>query len=282
LSNYEDRGIFLDRNGAAMSENIVKLIESSNKMIEYAKSMLHSCQLKKDKVHSESRFVVSFFLRRSWEMFESFIILIKEERIIDSALLLRSQLEMGFTLGYIFAKDIDENENEIRALKFRLDGNRQQLKLVKSNLEGFREFDPKIERRRDELKDQIKKMEGILRGRYKRDDWRLPRIEERVTQSGSDVLKSAYNQSYRDLSNIEHHSMLFGDNYVNEKECEPIEKINHLDHHSQLKLSVSLFLFRIVFIEILDVFNQAFKLNWHKQIEELRKIQDQEYILLKD
>jgi hypothetical protein len=251
-------------------------------MIELAKCMLHSCQLKKDKVYSESRFVVSFFLRRSWEMFESLIILIKAERIIDSALLLRSQLEMGFTLGYIFAKEIDENENEIRALIFHLDGNRQQLKLINSNLEGFKEFDPNIEKRRDELKKQIDEMKKILRDRYKREDWNFPIIEERAKQSGSDVLKNAYNQSYRDLSNIEHHSMLFGEHYVNEKECEPIENINHLEHYSQLKLSVSLFLFRIVFIEIINVFNQVFRLNWNKQIEEIRRIQDEEYSLLKD
>lgn len=265
-----------------MSESITKLVESSNRMIELAKNTLHSCQLKKAKVYSESRFVVSFFLRRSWEMFESIIILIKEERVIDSALLLRSQLEMGFTLGYIFAKDLDENENEIRALIYHLNGNRQQLKLINSNLEGFKEFDPNIETRRDKLKEQIKEMEGILRDRHKREEWNLPPIEERVKQSGSEVLKSAYNQSYRDLSNIEHHSMLFGEHYVNEKECEPIEKINHLEHYSQLKLSVSLFLFRIVFIEILNVFNQVFKLKWEKQITELRKIQDEEYKLLKD
>jgi len=251
-------------------------------MIELAKSMLCSCQLKKGKVYSESRFVVSFFLGRSWEMFESFIILVKEERIIDSAVLLRSLLEMGFSLGYIFSKDIDEKENEIRALIYHLDGDRQQLKLINSNLEGFKEFDRDIEARRDELKEQIRTMEGILRDRYKRDDWSLPTIEERVKQSKSEVLKSAYNQSYRDLSNIEHHSMLFGRHYVDDKECEPIGVINHLGHLSQLKPAVSLFLFRIVFIEILNVFNQVFKLNWEKQISENRKLQDEEYKLVKD
>ena len=104
-----------------MSESLNKLIETSLKMIETAKGMLQSCQLKKSKVYSTSRFVVSFFLRRSWEMFESFLILIKENRIIDSAVLLRSLLEMGISLGYIFAKDADETENEIRALTYQLD-----------------------------------------------------------------------------------------------------------------------------------------------------------------
>jgi len=265
-----------------MSESLNKLIATSLKMIETAKGMLQSCQLKKSKVYSTSRFVVSFFLRRSWEMFESFLILIKENRIIDSAVLLRSLLEMGISLGYIFAKDADETENEIRALTYQLDGDRHQLKMTNSNLEGFKEFDSNIEARRDELKEQIKMIEGVLKDKYGKEEWNLPKIVERAILSKSDVLKMAYNQSYRDLSSIEHHNMLFGQHYVDSKKCEPIEEINHLKHYSQLKPSVSLFLFRIVFIEILGVFNGVFKLNWDKQLTEFRKLQDEEYGLLKD
>lgn len=265
-----------------MSESLNKLIETSLKMIDIAKSMLQSCQLKKSKVYSTSRFVVSFFLRRSWEMFESFLILIKENRIIDSAVLLRSLLEMGINIGYIFAKDIDETENEIRALTYQLDGDRQQLKLTNSNLEGFKEFDSNIEARRDELKEQIRMIEGILKDKYGKEEWDLPKIEQRAILSKYDVLRSVYNQSYRDLSSIEHHSILFGKHYVDSKECEPIEEIKHLEHYSQLKPSVSLFLFRVVFIEILGVFNDVFKLNWDKQLAKVRKLQDEEYGLLKD
>ena len=265
-----------------MSDNLNKLIETSHKMIGTAKGMLQSCQLKKKKIYSTSRFVVSFFLRRSWEMFESFLILIKENRIIDSAVLLRSILEMGISLGYIFAKDIDETENEIRALTYQLDGDRHQLKLANSNLEGFKEFDSNIEPRRDELKEQIRIIEGILKDKYGKEEWNLPKIEQRAKLSNFDVLKKVYNQSYRDLSSIEHHNMLFGQHYVDSKNCEPIEEIKHLEHYSQLKPSVSLFLFRIVFIEILNVFNDVFILNWDKQVAEIRKFQDEEYALLKD
>lgn len=265
-----------------MSESLNKLIETSLKMIETAKSMLQSCQLKKKKVYSTSRFVSSFFLRRSWEMFESFLIFIKENRIIDSAVLLRSLLEMGISLGYIFAKDADETENEIRALTYQLDGDRQQLKLTNSNLEGFKEFDSNIEAWRDELKERIRMIEGKLKDKYEKEEWDLPNIEQRAILSESDVLKKVYNQSYRDLSSIEHHNMLFGQHYVDSKKCEPIEEIKHLEHYSQLKPSVSLFIFRIVFIEILSVFNDVFKLNWDKQLTELRKLQNEEYGLLKD
>lgn len=265
-----------------MSNSLNKLIETSYRMIDIAKGMLQSCHLKKNKVYSDSRFIVSFFLRRSWEMFESFLILTKENRLIDSAVLLRSLLEMGINLGYIFANDIDERENEIRALKYLLDGNRQQVKLINSNLEGFKEFDSNIEARRDELKEKIENIEGVLKDRYGEENWCLPNIIDRAILSKSDVLKKAYNQSYRDLSSIEHHNMLFGQHYVDRKECEPIEEINYLEHYSQLKPSVKLFLFRIVFIEILSVFNDVFELNWHEKLVEIRKLQDEEYGLLKD
>lgn len=265
-----------------MSDNLNKLIETSNKMIEVAKSMAQSCHLKKNKVFSYSRFVVSFFLRRSWEMFESFLILIKENRIIDSAVLLRSMLEMGISLGYIFANDIDEEENEIRAITYQLDGDRQRLKLTNSNLEGFKEFDKNIESRRDKLIEQIKFMKGVLKDKYGKTNWQLPNISERVKRSKSDVLKSAYNQSYKDISNIEHHSMLFGQHYADSNAVEPINEINYLEHHSQLKPSVSLYLFRIVFIEILNVFNQVFQLNWEEKVKEIRMIQEEEYGLLGD
>lgn len=264
-----------------MTENLVKLIETSNKMIDVARGMQLACQRKKMKVYSHSRFVVSFFLRRAWEMFESFLILIKENRIIDSALLLRSLLEMGISLGYIFAADIDEAKNDKRALRYLLDGDKQQLKLINSNLDGFKEFDPNIEKRKDKLKGQIKTMENAFRDKFGDDNWDLPCIEQRAKLSKSTILQNAYNQSYRDLSNIEHHSFLFGQHYVDSEECEPKKEINHLEQHPQFKLAVSLFLFRIVFVEILSVFNDVFRLKWTEQIAELRTLQDVEYVLLR-
>jgi hypothetical protein len=262
--------------------NLSKLIETGYRMIDVARSMQLACQRKKKKVYSHSRFVVSFFLSRAREMFESFLIFIKENRIIDSALLLRSLLEMGISLGYIFAADIDEAENEKRALRYLLDGDKQQLKLINSNLNGFKDFDPNIEKRRDELKDQIKTMESAFRDKFGDDNWDLPCIKERAKLSKSTVLQNAYNQSYRDLSNIEHHSILFGQHYVDSEKCEPKKEINHLKQHPQFKPAVSVFLFRIVFVEILSVFNDVFRLKWTEHIEVLRKLQDAECLLLKE
>jgi hypothetical protein len=84
------------------------------------------------------------------------------------------------------------------------------------------------------------------------------------------------------LSSIEHHNILFGQHYVDSNECEPIKEINHLEHSSQLKPAVSLFLFRIIFIEILNVFNQEYQLKWMDKIKELDDIQKKEKSLLND
>lgn len=265
-----------------MIENLNILVETSKKMIQVADDLVKACYRKEKKVCSQTRYVISFFLSRSWEMFGSFLCLVKENRIIDAALLLRSLWEMGISLGYIFAKDIDETESEKRALRYLLDGDRQQLKLVIANIDGFREFDPEIEKRRDMLKERIAEMERHFKERYNEEKWDLPCIEQRSKLSNYEVLRNAYNQAYRGLSNIEHHSYFFGDQYVDGKRCEPIKDPDHLKHYPQYKLEVSLFQFRLIFIEFLNVFNREFRLGHEKQLEELSKFQDDEYKLLKD
>lgn len=265
-----------------MTENTQKLVETSYRLITIAKEMLESCQIKRGKVYSHIRYIISFFFRRALEMFESFLILIKENRIIDCTLLLRSILDMGMSLGYIFANDINEHENEIRARIYMLDGIRMQRKLINCNLEGFKEFNSNIEARRDELTGQIEEIESDLKDNYSVEKCDLPDILNRALISKSQVLKDAYNQSYRDLCTIEHHNMLFGQHYVDTKKVEPKEIINHLEHYSQLNPSVSIILFRIVFIEILNAFNQVFQLNWKEKIKEIRNMQGEDWALIKD
>lgn len=265
-----------------MSDILDRLIETSYKLIEIAKGMLKSCQLKKNKVYSDSRFIVSFFFRRAWEMFESFIILIKENRLIDSLILLRSFCEMGINLGYIFTDKINKKEREIRALKYMFEGNSAQLKIINANLEDFKKFDRNIEGRRDELKKEKKRIEETLKNKYGEKKWDLPSIEIRANESGFEVVKSIYNQIYRYTSNIEHHNIFFGKDYVIKKECEPLESVEKFETLPHIKPPVSLFLFRIIFFEILGAFNNEFQLNWDKQVSEIRAIHEEEYQLLKE
>ncbi len=265
-----------------MPENLDQLVLSSQKIIEEAKGMLVACCRKDKKVFSYPRVVVSFFLRRSLELFESLLVLISENRIIDSALLLRSILELGISLGYIFAAGEHETENKKRALKYLLDGDRQQLKMININLEGFKTFDKNIETRRDEIKKQIGEMEATFRKEYQDERWDLPNIEERAKQSKSQVLVDIYNQSYRDLSNIEHHNYLFGRHYVDEEKCEPLLEVDQLKHYAQLRPEATLYFFRMIFIEILSVFNDVFLLGREAQIKDIRLLQEREYDLLKE
>jgi len=104
----------------------------------------------------------------------------------------------------------------------------------------------------------------------------------RAIKSNYEILRKVYDQSYRILSSIEHHSILFGQDYVNSDECEPAGEIDPLERHPQLKLAVSLFYFRSIFIEILNVFNNTYRLGWEKQVAELRALQDEEYPLLRE
>ena len=265
-----------------MKKGLSILVESSYMMIKVAEDLVQACHRKEKKVCSQTRYVISFFLGRSLEMFKSFLLLIWENRIIDAALLLRSLWEMGISLGYIFAKDIDESECEKRAIRYLLNGDREQLKLINTNLDGFKEFDPNIEKRRDELKKRISIMENAFKKKYKEENWDLPCIEKRSRLSNYEVLRNAYNQAYRGLSNIEHHSYFFGDLYVNGERCEPIKEPDHLKRYPHYKPEVSLFQFRLIFIEFLNIFNREFRLGHEKQLEELNKLQDEEYKLLKD
>jgi len=266
-----------------MSDNLSRLIESGYKMIEVANKLLLACGRKEKKVYSHSRSAVSFFLRRSLELFESFLILVKERRIIDSAVLLRSLLDMGMTLGYIYSKDIDEAESEKRAHLYLIEGNRFQLKLLNSNIDEIRKTDTKIVERKAEIEGQIRDLEEDYKKQYGEEVKKYPsHIEERAKQSKYQILKKVYDQSYRILSSIEHHSFFFGQDYVDMDECEPIKKIDHLRLHPELKLTVNLMYFRSIFIEILSVFDKEFQLGWEKQVAELRALQDEEHPLLRD
>lgn len=265
-----------------MPQKLDKLVLTSQVIVEEVKRMLVACCRKDKKVFSYPRVVVSFFLRRSLELFESLLVLIRENRIIDSALLLRSILELGMSFGYIFAVGETDTENEKRALKYLLDGDRQQLKMINNNLDGFREFDPSIEKRKDELKRQIEGMEEAFRKKYQDERWELPSIEERAQKSKSKTLKDIYNQSYRDLSSIEHHNYLFGRHYVDEDNCEPKIELDLLKEYSQLRPEITLLLFRMVFIELASGFNDIFLLKRDEQICRLRSLQEQDYALMRN
>ena len=97
-----------------------------------------------------------------------------------------------------------------------------------------------------------------------------------------DEPKKIYNQIYRYTSNIEHHNIFFGRDYVNKNRCEPRESLEKFSQLPHLKPPVILYLFRIIYIEVLGAFNDEFKLNWEKKLSEIKKIHEDEYPLLRN
>ena len=119
-----------------------ELVESSRKFIETAYQMITSCRLKKEKTITDSRRVISFFFRRSIELFESILILLEKERYADILLVLRSYWELGFSAAYIFeksGKDKDKN-----ALIYLLNEEIDRNKLMKCNKKDIQSLDPDI------------------------------------------------------------------------------------------------------------------------------------------
>ena len=204
-----------------MSELLGKMIDSSYMFIETAKEMIKSCKRKRAKVISYSRYIASFFILRAIELFESFLILIQADKKVDSVVLLRSLLNMAIDLGWIL--DTDKRAKEIRATTYLLSGDYEQKKILQKNLVEFKKHYPDMNPRLDELETNIKKMEDYLSEKYKISKWKMPNIYERAKIVGGTAL-NFYNQVYTYYSNIEHHSYLFGRAYVDEKNCEPIDK----------------------------------------------------------
>lgn len=189
--------------------------------------------------------------------------------------MLRSFWEMGITSGYIFE---NSELRELNALRYLLQEQKARVKIINANLEGFREFDSNIESRRDKIAENITDIKTKLRDKYGEKDWELPSIEQRAVQSGSEVLKQAYNQIYRYTSNIEHHNYFFGINYVDEKNCEPRREISET---YLLKPEINLIMARSILLALMNYFNDEFKLNWEEKISKLQEIQDEEYHQLK-
>ena len=186
------------------------LFEMCYELIKLAEQMLFTCRQKDKKVSSYSREAVAFFFRRSYEMIESFLILVQKNRLVDAALLLRSLCDMVINLTYI---TVDKEEKKKRAMKYMLEGNRTQLKLINTNLKGFKEISANIEDRRERLKEDLAKMEKELKNDYGDEDWELPPIEQRAYKSGEKVY-NYYNLVYRTYSDIEHHNIFFGQAYI--------------------------------------------------------------------
>ena len=254
-----------------------KLYVACDELIGLAKELLETCCLKKEKVKSYSRTLVSFYFRRSWEMLKSFIVLIKANRLVDAALILRSLCDMAISLGYMAA---DPERKKIRAMRLMLNGNRTQLKLINTNLEEFKKIDSKVEVRRDELKEEIENIEAEWQKEYQEEKWDLPPIEQRAQKAG-EIVFNYYNLVYRPYSNIEHHNIFFGQDYVDKEKCEPIEDLEKFTKSAVFRPDITLYMFKGLFLVILSKFNNEFQLKWGDLIKEMLEEHKEEFMLYK-
>lgn len=259
-----------------ISKSLRILLRTSNETIEMAHNLFQSCHQKSNKVYSHSRLLSSFYFRRAWEMFESFIILIRENRLVDSVIILRSLCNMTIDLSYILS---EPNQEEIRAIKFLLAGDKEQKNIVKHNKEEFKKYYPDIETRLMKLEENIRLEEEHLSKQYKEKNWNLPKFYKRAAQAGPHV-HNYYNQVYSYYSNIEHHNYLFGQAYVDVENCEPLKDPEKIESSSFFRPEMTLFLCRGLFIEILKGFNTVFKLKWKKNLDELMNKHLQELELI--
>jgi len=206
------------------------------------------------------------------------LVLLRQHCVVDASLLLRSFAEIGINTAYIF---YEEGEKEKRSLQYIIEGDDAQRRLIDSNIEAFKEFDLDIESRNRQLKESVRQAKGDFEEKFPGVRSSLPPINQRATQTGINILDSFYNQVYRYYSNVEHSSMFFGKNYVDEEKCEPLENPKDITDSPLFDPKVMLFLFRVIYFEILKTFNNEYKLNWRKKILELYERHESEYALLK-
>jgi len=247
---------------------INELYDAHNELINLAKEMLQRCQLKKEKKCTDSRKLMSFYFRRAWEMFESFVVLIKAGRLIDSALLLRSLYNMTVDMSYMM---LDAKKREDVAMIYFLKGNKAQIDLLKCNIERFEEWGygnhksrlAELEENQAKIKEELKKEKKYVK---------VPsQIRQRAEKAG-DIILAYYYLVYKPFSNIEHHNIFFGQDYVDDKNCEPVENPEKYLDTAVFKPEITLYMFKGLFLIVLSAFNEAFQLKWGEIIK--RKLQE--------
>ncbi|MFX1532808.1 MAG: DUF5677 domain-containing protein [Promethearchaeota archaeon] len=250
-----------------MTSSINQLYKACEESIELAEQILQDCHSKEKKVLSPYRGVVSFYFRRSWEILESFVILIKNNRLVDATLLLRSFCNMFIDLVYISAEPATK---ELKLLKYMLERDRNQLKLINTNLDDLKKLDSDIGLRKDKLEKNIKEVEEELKSKYpKEKSWELPCIADRAYKAGKTPFM-LYNMAYRPYSNVEHNNVLFGENYVDEDKCEPKSSPEQgIEKSPFFQPKVTLQLLSQLFLEILKKFNEEFQLDYEGKIVEM-------------
>ena len=258
-----------------MDEFLGAMAHTTEEFLRAADEMMASCRRKEKKQHSYCRLVISFFCSRAVELTGSFLLLIKENRLPDAGMLLRSFWEMGINTDFIYS---DTKTKEINSLKYVLEEQHTKIKLLERNSAEFESDGLDVEMRLREAKRDVEKTRKEIAEKYGEVDLRWPTIYERAKDSQNWVIRQAYNMAYAYLCNIEHHDMSFGQNYIDIDQCEPLTVVKM---PSLLRPDVNLVMFRSILLVIMKTFNEEFGLNWGDALAKLEKMQDDEYAAIK-
>jgi hypothetical protein len=252
-----------------------QMLATTSEFIDIAYKMVDSGWRKDKIVHSYSRVAIAFYMRRAIELTESFVILLRQNRPVDSALLLRSFWEMGINTAYVFH---DEKEKEINAVRYLLSHYEGKLKLLKDNQLEFEEGGLDVNTRKAEIQKDQEKEIAFFTKLFKTDDWKWKRIRERAEDSEDPVIKLAYTQVYEYICGVEHHDWSFGLNYIEDHGCRPLKSVKEI---GPLKPDINLIMLRSILLVIMKTFNKEFCLNWGEGLKLLEAKQGQEYAEMK-
>jgi hypothetical protein len=243
-----------------------EMIEHSMGLLRLGNSVNDSCLRKQHKVKSNYRLVLSAYFARSIEIFESIILLIKNDRVTDAGVLLRSLANLIINLGYI-----DKNREE-RATLLLADGATQHLKLYKKSKSFFNSIGKsrEVEGYIRHYENEKNKLSRIIRLKYPHAiPWEDVKIIEKA--KANQELQYIYDLLYSDLSRFEHHDFSASRVYVDPNTCNPILKSGAHRHSPVLNHIKILILSNIIFGIVLEFFNGEYQLKWKEKIDEMAR-----------
>lgn len=254
-----------------MTELADRMIATGYEFVELANKMMKSCRQKDNKVRTNSRAVISFFMSRAVEGFESFLLLLRNNRLADAEVLFRSFCEMGINTAYIYP---DPKLKDLLVMQFLLNESKEVIKTLNNNKDELRQDGYEVDERVAKKQSGLDKMKTDFANQFPGGDWKWPHIDERVKLSNSTVIHSMYYQVYAFASNVEHHNMFFGRDYIDLDKFEPAKVV---ELNPILRPELNMIIFRSILLVIMKTFNSEFQLKWDDALKGLEERQGQQH-----
>lgn len=243
---------------------IAFLYEYSEKIIELARSMHGSCVRKMNKRRTNYRLVLSSYFARAFEIFESILLLVRDDRITDAGVLLRSLTNLLINLRYI------EKNKEERATLLLFDLATQHRRLYEKSKDFFDSIGKtqQVDRYIQFYRNEEQRLQRTIRRRYPNATrWDRIRISDKAAAHHD--MQYVYDLLYADLSRYEHHDFSAMRSYVNPDTVNPIITTGSRRHSPVLNHVNILMITSIIFGIVLELFNDEFRLRWRERITEL-------------